>query len=334
MSQQSQTLHVDGMHCKACVYLIQDTLCELDGIENAKVSLKGQTIKIIHNMWDISSEELSAIINPLLHPHGYLTHSERQIKKINRWEYVLAAIMAGTLIFGFVELQQLWLLQMLNVENRTFGTSFLIGLIASISSCLAVVWGVVLALWTVYSQNKSFLPHSLFHIGRLVWFFILGGLLWLLGSLFQLSQNVSIVLNMVIAIVLFILGLNLLGLTRGWVAFGGWMFKHFSGKTHSYLWPVLIGIGTFFLPCGFTQSMQIYTLSTGSFLVWGLTMLSFALGTFPVLILLSITGKSLQKSSSSDLFFKTIGIILVVLALYNFASSFVAFGVIPPFFSF
>ncbi len=334
MSQQSQTLHVEGMHCKACVYLIQDTLCELDAIESAKVSLKGQTIKIIHSMWDMSAEELSAIINPLLQPHGYQTHCERQIKKVNRWEYALALIMAGTLIFGFVELQQLGLLQMLNAENRTYGTSFVIGLIASISSCLAVVGGVVLALGTVYSQNKSFLPHSLFHIGRLLGFFILGGLLGWMGSLFQLSQNVSIVLNMIIAVVFLILGLNLLGLTRGWVAFGGGMFKHFSGKAHSYLWPILIGIGTFFLPCGFTQSMQIYTLSTGNFLAWGLTMLSFALGTFPVLILLSITGKSLQKSSSSDLFFKTIGIILVVLALYNFASSLVAFGIISPFFSF
>ncbi|MBP6911491.1 sulfite exporter TauE/SafE family protein [Patescibacteria group bacterium] len=50
-----------------------------------------------------------------------------------------------------------------------------------------------------------------------------------------------------------------------------------------------MGIGTFFLPCGFTQSMQVYTLSTGSFLAGGLTMLSFALGTLPMLLLLSVT---------------------------------------------
>ena len=47
--------------------------------------------------------------------------------------------MAAALIYGFVELQKLGLLQMLNAENRTYGTSFIIGLIASVSSCLAVV---------------------------------------------------------------------------------------------------------------------------------------------------------------------------------------------------
>lgn len=78
--------------------------------------------------------------------------------------------------------------------------------------------------------------------------------------------------------------------------------------------------------------MQIYTLGTGSFVAGGLTMLFFALGTLPVLLLLSITGKTIQKSSSSNLFFKTIGIILIILALYNFASSMVALGLIQPFF--
>ncbi len=29
--------------------------------------------------------------------------------------------------------------------------------------------------------------------------------------------------------------------------------------------PIIVGVGTFFLPCGFTQSMQIAALSSGSF---------------------------------------------------------------------
>lgn len=333
MDQQAHTLHVKGMHCKACIFLIQDTVSEIEGVNHVKVSLRRQTVEVIHSNEEITPEQLSNIMNPLLHPHGYTIHTEPQEKTINRWEYILAFVMAAALMYGFVELQKLGLLQMLNAENRTYGTSFIIGLIASVSSCLAVVGWVVLALWTVYSQNSSFRPHSLFHIGRLVGFFILWGILWMIGAAFQLSQNVSIVLNMVIAVVLFILWLNLLWVVRGGVAFWWGIFKRFSWKGNSFLWPLLIGIGTFFLPCGFTQSMQVYTLSTGSFLAWGLTMLSFALGTLPMLLLLSVTWKSIQKSSSSNLFFKTIGIILIVLALYNFSSSLVALGIIQPFFS-
>lgn len=139
MDQQAHTLHVKGMHCKACIFLIQDTVTEIDGVNHVKVSLRRQTVEIIHSNENMTPEELSGILNPLLHPHGYSIHTEPQTISKNRGEYVLAVIMAAALIYGFVELQKLGLLQMLNAENRTYGTSFIIGLIASVSSCLAVV---------------------------------------------------------------------------------------------------------------------------------------------------------------------------------------------------
>ncbi len=333
MKTPTHTLHVQWMHCKACVLLIKDAISEVKNIEGVNVNLRKQTVEIICNDSDeIDSEQLSILLNPLVKGHGYSFYAERPARKTNRWEYLLATIMAGVLVFGFIQLQQLWLLELLNAENRTYGTSFAIGLIASVSSCLAVVGGVVLALGAVYSDNKSFRPQWLFHIGRLVWFFVLWGILWLIGSAFQLSQTVSTILNMLIALVLFVLWLNLLWLIRGGVTLGWGIFQRFTSKGNSFWWPLLVGIGTFFLPCWFTQSMQIYTLSTGSFWAWWLTMLIFALGTLPVLLLLSITWKSVQKSQSSGLFFKTIGIILVILALFNFTNSLVAFGIMPPLF--
>lgn len=331
MTQQTHKFYVKGMHCKACTFLIQDIVSGLEGVDDVKVSLKNQTLEIRSN--DLTSDHLSDMINPLIIPQGYSIHIQPQTKTINWWEYILALIISAVLIYGFIELQKLWLLQMFNIENRTYGTSFIIWLIASVSSCLAVVWWVVLALWAVYSKNSSFVPHSLFHIGRLVGFFILGGVLWIIGATFQLSQNVSIILNMIIAAVLLILWLNLLWVIRWWMAFWWNIFKHFSIRDNSFLWPLLIGVGTFFLPCGFTQSMQVYTLSTHSFLSWWLTMLSFALGTLPMLLLLSITWKTIQQSESSGLLFKVVGIILIILWVYNFASSLVSLGIINPFFS-
>lgn len=331
MEKQTHKLYVKGMHCKACTLLIEEKISELEKTGDVSVSLKRQTVEFTYD--DVTvPEELTEAINPLLQDLGYSVHVEPIKRTINRGEYVLAMILAAVLIFGFIQLQQVGFLEMLNTENRTYGTSFIIGLIASVSSCLAVVGGVVLALGTVYSQSNSFRPHSLFHLGRLGGFFVLWGVLGAIWSAFQLSPLVSTILNMVIAIVLFVLWLNLLWLTRRSVAINGGIFQRFASEKNTFLGPLLLGIGTFFLPCWFTQSMQIYTLSTGSFVAGGLTMLAFALGTLPVLLLLSITGKSLQKSSSSNLFFKTIGIILIVLALYNFVSSLVALWIIKPFF--
>jgi hypothetical protein len=41
----------------------------------------------------------------------------------------------------------------------------------------------------------------------------------------------------------------------------------------------ILGASTFFLPCGFTQALQLYVLAKGSFTTGALTMLAFALGT-------------------------------------------------------
>ncbi|MCR4285827.1 MAG: sulfite exporter TauE/SafE family protein, partial [Candidatus Kaiserbacteria bacterium] len=100
------------------------------------------------------------------------------------------------------------------------------------------------------------------------------------------------------------------------------------------LTPLLVGIATFFLPCGFTQSMQLYTLSTGSFLSGGLTMLAFALGTFPVLALISFSSFSIQNSSKSGIFFKSAGLIVIMFALLNLINSLVIIGLISPIFNF
>jgi plastocyanin len=47
---------------------------------------------------------------------------------------------------------------------------------------------------------------------------------------------------------------------------------------------LLLGAGSFFLPCGFTQAVQVYALSTGSPMTAGAVMGVFALGTTPGLL--------------------------------------------------
>lgn len=115
--------------------------------------------------------------------------------------------------------------------------------------------------------------------------------------------------------------------------------KHAHGQANKLtafnhtLTPILVGIATFFLPCGFTQSMQLYTLTTGSFLDGGLTMLAFALGTLPVLALVSFSSFSIKNSSKSGIFFKTAGLVVIMFALFNLINSLVVIGLIPPIFT-
>jgi sulfite exporter TauE/SafE len=65
-----------------------------------------------------------------------------------------------------------------------------------------------------------------------------------------------------------------------------------------------------------------------------LTMLSFALGTLPVLALISFSSFSIQKSSKSGVFFKSAGLIVILFALFNLINALVIVGLIPPVFNF
>ena len=57
--------------------------------------------------------------------------------------------------------------------------------------------------------------------------------------------------------------------------------------------------------------MQIAALSSGSYITGGLIMLSFALGTFPVLALLSFGAEGFSKSTYAPLFFTSAGVVVL-----------------------
>ena len=80
--------------------------------------------------------------------------------------------------------------------------------------------------------------------------------------------------------------------------------------------------------------MQIYALSTGSFMSGALTMTAFALGTLPVLALLSFSSLGIQDKTKSGTFFKTAGLVVIFFGVFNIINSLVAAGIISPLFSF
>ncbi len=54
-------------------------------------------------------------------------------------------------------------------SNVTYGTAFTIGIIASLSTCMAVVGGLVLSMSTTFAKTGDRVkPQMMFHVGRLV----------------------------------------------------------------------------------------------------------------------------------------------------------------------
>jgi len=334
------TFQVSGMHCAACVMLTESELEALPNINKAKANLKSCCVEVEGNFQGDSPEAIAASLSKTLEPHGY--RLETEIKgEITDWpDFKVAVPIALGIIFLFLLLQKLGIVNLITISSINYGTAFVIGIIASLSTCMAVVGGLVLSMSaTMAKDGEKVKPQMLFHIGRLLSFFILGGVISLIGATFEPGIIGTFIISLVMGLVMLLLGLNLINIfswTKGiQPTLPRFISKRLLGvkKLNHHVTPFLLGIITFFLPCGFTQSMQLYSLSTGSFMIGALTMTAFALGTFPVLALISFTSLTI-KQAKIGIFFKTMGLITIFFALFNIYSSLVAIGALPPYFNF
>lgn len=338
---QTYTFHIAGTHCQACVLLTESTLLDVPKITQAKTRLHEQTVEVTGEFGDEEPAAIAAELTRVLAKHGYTLSVEKQRQKKQWGEFKWAVPIAMALIIAFVLLQKAGIVNVIGAGETSYLTAFLVGVVASLSTCMAIVGGLVLSMSATFVKNgETMKPQVMFHVGRIVSFFILGGVIGMLGSAFRLSGLGSLIIGVVIGLVMVILGVNLLDVTDWTKRLQPSMPKVFSkhamgvSALNHTLTPLLVGIATFFLPCGFTQSMQLYALSTGSFLTGGLTMLAFALGTLPVLALISVSSFSVEKSPHKGVFFKTAGLIVILFALFNIVNALAAAGYIAPVFSF
>ncbi len=334
---KNYTFHVTGMHCPACVMLTETELLEQAEVSSAKSSLATCTVEISGNFGSKTKEIIAKELTLPLTKHGYALLTEKPAKSVNWNDFKIAAPIALLFIALFILLQKLGIVNLINGDTVNYSTAFIIGIIASLSSCMAVVGGLVLSMSARFVQRGDKVkPQILFHIARIISFFILGGLIGAIGSAFTLGVPGIFILSVVIGLVMILLGLNLLDVFPWAKRFQPSLPKFLSRKAFSFtklnhnLTPALIGVITFFLPCGFTQSMQIYSLSTGSFLSGGLTMLAFALGTFPVLALVSFSSFRLGQGTKAGIFFKTAGLIVILFGIFNILNALAAIGILPP----
>jgi len=333
--------HVHGMHCNACVLMIESEIGELPNINYVKSNLNDHSIEVEGDFGSKTPVQIAEELTIPLKSHGYTVSVEKQLVDKKWTDFKFAIPFALVFVILFLILQKMGIVNLVNAGNVTYGTAFVIGIIASLSTCMAVVGGLVLSMSATYAkEGNKIKPHLMFHVGRMVSFFILGGLIGLIGSAFTLNATATFVLSLIIGIAMLILGINLLEVFN-WAkklqpSMPKFIGRHVHGlaKFNHTFAPILIGLATFFLPCGFTQSMQFFTLSTGSFIEGGLTMFIFALGTLPVLALLSFGSFKITKSSKSGIFFKTAGLIVIMFAIFNIIKSLVVIGILPPIFNF
>ena len=251
---------------------------------------------------------------------------------------------AGTLI-AILVLVQIWKALGLStlIAPRTdgalgLGAVFLVGLVAATGSCLALVGGLLLsvcATWVERTQAEThwerMKPLLLFNGGRLAGYFFLGGLVGLLGSVISLNTHITGYLTIAISVVMIALALQILHvIPKKYCRIPLPRALHKKMKSmsdhHHPIMPIILGALTFFIPCGFTQSMQILALGSGTFLHGALIMFVFSLGTLPTLLGISFLG-SYADGKAARWFLTFSGCTVLLLGFNNLNSGLLLTGV-------
>ena len=169
-AKRTTTLYVDGMHCAACEFYLEDTLGSAPGVCKIKADLNNATLEI-ETDGSLSDQQLADVLTPLIADRGYRLNLTQATRTIAKREFMLAIPAATFVIIAFVLLQRLGLVNLVATDSVSYATAILIGLIASVSSCLAVVGGLVLSLGASEAKaHGKWQSQSLFHVGRLLSF--------------------------------------------------------------------------------------------------------------------------------------------------------------------
>lgn len=329
------TVNIKGMHCRSCEILVEDELLKVNGVKKALVNEKEG---VAHVFYEGSLDR--AKINKAVCDAGYELGMKEKAplfsKRMQDYKELGLAFLVIVLLYMIGKEMGIFNFAIKSGSNYgNLSIVFLVGLTAGISTCMALVGGLVLAASARFVEKhpmastlQKFKPHISFNAGRILSFFVFGGIIGYAGSFFQLSSTTLGLLTIAVGGVMVLMGLQLIeifprlnglqftlpkGISR---ALG---IKKQSEKEYSHTNAFILGASTFFLPCGFTQAMQLFAISSGNPITGALTMGVFALGTAPGL--LGIGGlTSVIKGAFAKPFFKFAGLVVIFMAIFNISN--------------
>ncbi len=216
------------------------------------------------------------------------------------------------------------------MNNTSLIGIFLTGLFVGGLTCMAVQGGL---LASTIAQNEeerlkekakkgAAIPIIAFIIAKLVAYTILGFLLELLGSAFQLSLTAQTILQF--GVVIFMVGtaLNILEVHP--------IFRYFviqppkfltrlvrkQSKSQNVFAPALLGAFTVFIPCGTTQAMMALAVASGKPLYGAAILFAFILGTSPLFFILGYLATRLGDTLHKK-FMRYAAFAIILLAIFN-----------------
>jgi uncharacterized protein len=302
--RQKFIIKISGMHCRSCSGKIKRAL-EKKNIEVQKISYE-EGVLICYG------KELGDILSKLAEM-GY--HGEAFAAAEKKSGYT-KKLMIGIIIFlgVFLILKSTTAFNYSSALQGSVGYPllFALGIVTSIH-CLSMCGGIVLTQ-SIASKNpvKSTL---LYNIGRVAAYTALGGMIGGIGSVVSFSPFIKNLIMIFAGGFMVLLGLSMLESFRFLKPYIKLprLFR-LKGFKHSSKTPLLIGLGTGFMPCGPLQTVQLYALGTGSMVTGALSMFVFSLGTVPLMLGLGSISAFISRGLNQRIV-KLSGVLVILLGL-------------------
>ena len=298
---------IDGISCDNCRNKIKNELLKISEVNEVNIT---KNIKKITYIDKIDTEEIIKTINYL----GYLTKNSYISQNINDIDNNIKLkefiLILSVIIFIIYILRIILGINIFNVipsidNNLSYGMLFITGLLTSIH-CISMC-GAINIVATYNKENKFSIKKSLlYNIGRIISYTIIGGLIGLIGNIITVNDTINGIIIILTSLVMILMSLNMMNIIN-------FKLPHIKLKykpNNSFLIGLLNGL----MPCGPLQSMQLYALSTGSFLKGALSMLAFSLGTLPLMLSVGIF-LSIFSKDKKILLNKIASVLILILSL-------------------
>ena len=270
------------MFCPHCEETVKRALTSAPSVLDANVSYEREQA-VVH--YDPEKTDASAL-RKSIEEAGYEVLSSGNMKL--QIVSVLVLLLALYIIASRMGLMQVFSFFPRAEASLGIGALFVTGLLTSVH-CIAMCGGINLTQSVAAAScRKSILrANVLYQCGRVLSYTLVGAAAGGIGSVLTLNGTMKGAVAVLAGLAMLVMALNMLGVFR--------LLKRFRLQLPSGLYTALsgrvggsssflIGILNGFMPCGPLQAMQIYALSTGSAVLGALSMLSFSLGTVPLML--------------------------------------------------
>lgn len=306
MSKITKSFDVYGMHCRSCESAIEFEVNELKGISSVSANHKESNVIIMYD--DEICDEIK--IKKAIRKAGYSTSKNSLSNFLGLGLIVvLMLFLSSNSLIGYDTNSLL--------ENASFFMLFIVGVLSSLH-CVGMCGGIMLTQTLdkdnlLTSKKTSFNTALKYNLGRVISYTLLGGIIGALGSVFSVSMKMQGFIQLIAALFMIITGLNMFGikLFKGANISIPFLKKNCGQNSKN---PFVVGLLNGFMPCGPLQTMQLYALGTGSFVMGALSMFAFSIGTVPLMLGFGYISSRLSKKLSNNIF-KYSGVFIIILGL-------------------